>query len=390
MRKHVDRHDPKPAGSLFGKAGVVFFVSLAALVVARSIRIRPEPKIADARSSPEHRYGRLAAVPEQIPARGLADVLRRVVHEVSDDRIMLVAAGVTFYLLLALFPALAALVSLYGLIADPAAIAEHLRSLSVMLPPGAFDMIADQLNSLIERRNGTMSLTFFVGLGIALWSTHSGTLAIFDAMNIAYEETEKRGLIRLNLVALCFTLCAMVTVVFVVGFVAVMPFALSFLWLDQWKENAALMLRWPVLLVLVLLGATAICRFGPSREPARLRWLTWGSGLAASGWFAMSLLFSFYLRNFADYDATYGALGALIGFLVWIWLSVAILLVGAELNAELEHQTARDTTTGAARPMGSRGAYVADTVAAWPAHGNRDSGRGATGSRSVLPQPRET
>ncbi|WFU12733.1 YihY/virulence factor BrkB family protein (plasmid) [Rhizobium sp. CB3090] len=318
------------------------------------------PNATNHRLNPE--LGRLAAVPEHIPRRGLRDVFWRVVHEISDDRISLVAAGVTFYLLLALFPALAALVSLYGFFADPASISEHLRSLSALLPPGAFDMIADRLNDLVQRRNGTLSLALFLGLGVALWSTHSGTLAIFDAMNIAYEETEKRGLIRLNLVGLCFTLCSILAAILVIGLVAIMPLVLSLFWLDQWKENLVLILRWPILLILMIIAVTAIYRFGPSREPAKVRWLTWGAALATAGWIAMSLLFSVYLKNFANYDATYGTLGALIGFLIWIWLSVVILLVGAEINAELEHQTAVDTTTDAALPMGSRGAQVADTI----------------------------
>ncbi|AGS25693.1 virulence factor BrkB family protein (plasmid) [Rhizobium etli] len=318
------------------------------------------PSAAVAPSGDDH--GRSAATPEAIPMSGLRDVFWRVFHEVLDDRVTLIAAGVTFYLLLALFPALAALVSLYGLVADPITISEHLRELAILLPPGAFDLLADQLKALVEKRDSTLGITFFVGLGIALWSTHSGTLAIFDAMNVAYEEREKRSLVRLNLVGLCFTLCAVVFAVVVVALMGVMPVVLSYLWLDQFKEHMALLLRWPLLLLVVVVAVTFVYRFGPSREPARVRWMTWGAVLTALACAAMSLGFSFYLEHFANYDATYGTLGALIGFLIWIWLSVVILIVGAELNAELEHQTARDTTTGHPLPMGARGAYVADTL----------------------------
>lgn len=306
--------------------------------------------------------GRHADVPEQVPAKGLRDVFWRVVHQVSDDRVTLIAAGVAFYLLLAIFPALAALVSLYGLVADPATIANHLRTLSDVLPPGAFDLFADQIGVLAAKKESALGVTFFVSLAIALWSTHSGTLSLFDAMNVAYEETEKRGLLRLNLVALCFTLCAMVSATAVIGLIAVLPAVLSYLWLDAYHEQLALLARWPALLVIVVAAILAIYRFGPSREPARFRWLTWGAVLTTIAWFAMSSAFSFYLDHFANYNATYGTLGALIGFLIWTWLSVTILIVGAELNAELEHQTTRDTTTGAPRAAGSRGAYVADTV----------------------------
>lgn len=276
---------------------------------------------------------------------------------------MLVAAGVTFYLLLALCPALAALVSLYGLIADPITISEHLGQLAGLLPPGAFDLLADQIKSLAEKKDSTLGFTFFFGLAIAVWSTHSGTLAIFDAMNIAYEETEKRGIVKLNLIGLCFTLCGVASAVVMVGLVAVLPTVLSYLWLDQFKENALLVMRWPLVLVVVVAAVLAVYRFGPSREPPKLRWMTWGAALTTVGLIAMSLGLSFYLSHFANYNATYGTLGALIGLLMWTWLSVTILIVGGELNAELEHQTAKDSTTGPPRPIGTRGAYVADTVA---------------------------
>lgn len=332
------------------------FLGLFAIMRSGDRHVRP------AEAAGDHARGRDAVVPEAIPAKGLRDVLWRVVHEISKDRVTLIAGGVTFYLLLALFPALAALVSIYGLVADPATMADHLRELAGLLPPGAFDLIADRIQKLVETRSSTLGMTFFVGLAVALWSSHSATLAVFDAMNIAYEETEKRGLIRLNLLALCFTICAMLAAALVIGLVAVMPVALSFLWLDQVKEHLALFLRWPLLLLITIASTTAVYRFGPSREPAKLRWMTWGAVLVSVLWFAMSMGFSFYLDHFANYSATYGTLGALIGFLVWVWLSIVILIVGGELNAELEHQTAMDTTTGAPRPMGMRGAYVADTL----------------------------
>jgi len=292
----------------------------------------------------------------------LRDVFWRVVAEISADRVTLIAAGVTYYLLLALFPALAALVSLYGLFADPTQIGSNLASISGFLPPGSFNLILDQLKALTEQKTSSLSFGFFGGLAIALWSAHNGTLALFDAMNIAYEEREKRGIVQLNLVAICFTLCFLIAAISLVGAVAVMPVVLSFLWLDRWTETLALVLRWPILLTIVLVGVGVIYRFAPSRAPARFRWITWGAIFSTVAWFITSLAFSFYLDHFANYNATYGTLGALIGFMVWIWISIVILIIGAELNAELEHQTMQDTTTGAPLPMGRRGAYVADTV----------------------------
>ncbi|MGO7201269.1 YihY/virulence factor BrkB family protein, partial [Rhizobium ruizarguesonis] len=212
-------------------------------------------------------HGRSASVPEAIPLSGLRDVFWRVFHEVLADRVTLIAAGVTFYLLLALFPAMAALVSLYGLVADPATISEHLRELAGLMPSGAFDLLANQIEELVGRRDATLGITFFLGLGIALWSTHSGTLAIFDAMNVAYEEEEKRGLVRLNLIGLCFTFCAVLLTVVMVALVGIMPVVLSYLWLDQFKEHMALLMRWPLLLLVVAVAVTSVYRFGPSREP---------------------------------------------------------------------------------------------------------------------------
>jgi membrane protein len=339
---------------------VISLMAIAGLALALAGSKGKSPPNATPPSDDER--GRSAQVPEEIPVRGLRDVFWRLVEEVSDDRVMLIAAGVTFYLLLALFPALAALVSLYGLIADPMTIADHLAKLSILLPPGAFDIVAEQIRALAGRREESLGITFFVGLAFALWSTHSGTLALFDAMNVAYEEKERRGFIRLNLIGLVFTLCAVVGAIAVLGLVAAIPVILSSVWLDAYKENLALIGRWPLLLIIVAGAVMTIYRFAPSREPAKLRWLTWGAALTTIACSAMSLGFGFYLEHFANYNATYGALGALIGLLVWIWLSVTILIVGAELNAELEHQTRKDTTTGAPEPMGARGAYVADTL----------------------------
>lgn len=310
----------------------------------------------------EDPHGRDADRPEAIPARGMLDVLWRVYEEVSRDRVSLIAAGVTFYLFLALFPALGAIVALYGLAADRTTMAQHIRELAVLLPPGAFDIVADQIRELSKKPDGSLGIAFFAGFAIALWSAHNGTLALFDAMNVAYEEDEKRTFLWRNVIGLAFTLGATIAVIAMIGLVAGLPIALSYVWLGEVPEEIALIIRWPVLLALFFCGIMALYRFGPSREPAKARWMTWGAALTTIACVAMSLGFSLYLDRFADYKATYGALGALIGLLVWTWLSVTILIIGAELNAELEHQTARDTTTGPSRPMGARGAFVADSL----------------------------
>ncbi len=306
--------------------------------------------------------GREASTPNEIPAKGLRDVFWRVVSEVIDDRVTLIAAGVAFYVLLSLFPALGALVSFYGFIADPGTMAKHIAFIADVLPPGAFDIILTQLNILVQAKASTLSTSFLIGLAIALWSANSAVKALFDAMNVAYGEVEKRGIIRLNLISLAFTGMALVLAAIFIAAIGGVPAALSYLWLDRWQETLVRFLRWPVVLFFIGVGVALIYHFGPSREHAKIRWLTWGAVFCTLLWLLASILFSFYLSTFADYEATYGALGALIGFMIWTWLSVIIVIVGAELNAELEHQTVLDTTTGPPLPMGNRGAYVADTI----------------------------
>jgi len=298
--------------------------------------------------------------PHQIPLAGLKDVFWRLYAAINEDRVMLVAAGVTYYLLLALFPAMAALVSLYGFFASPSQIAERIQFLSAVMPTDALNIFIDQLRSLATQDSSTLSIGLIAGLGIALWSSNNGMKALFEAMNVAYEEEEKRGFLKLTAVSLMFTLGAMVLVVVLIVTVGVVPAVLSFIYLGGWAEIVISLLRWPLLLLFITSGIALLYRFGPSREPAQARWLSWGTIFATVFWLLASVAVSYYLSNFANYNATYGTLGALIGFMVWTWISVIIVIVGAELNAELEHQTAQDTTTGPAQPMGERGAYMAD------------------------------
>lgn len=310
----------------------------------------------------EQDRGRAAESPSEIPWRGWRDVLWRVWREANEDRITLVAAGVTYYLLLALFPALAAFVSLYGFVANPATVADHVAFLGGLLPSGGIEIIRDQLQSLASEDRHALSIGFLVAFVVAFWSANNGIKSLFEALNIANEEREKRSFLRLNLTAFAFTLGAMVIATGLIVTVGVVPAILALLRLDTFSEIIIAVMRWPVILVLVATGISVLYRYGPSRERAKWRWISWGSALATIVWIAASAGFSFYLQNFANYNATYGSLGAVIGLMLWTWISVVILLVGAELNAEMEHQTTRDSTTGRPRPMGERGAVVADTL----------------------------
>lgn len=313
-------------------------------------------------SGPHHGRGRDADKPAEIPARGLKDVIWRIVSGVMEDRVTLIAAGITYYLLLALFPAASVLVSLYGLMADPAAIADRIASLGSVMPADALDIFLNQVRALSAERGATLSAGLVGGLALALWSANNGIKALFDAMNVAYREKEKRSIVRLNLVSLAFTFGAFLIAIVILFSMGVVPAVLNYFWLDRWAELIIRVARWPIMMVFVGFGIMALYRFGPSREPAKVRWLTWGAVFSTLLWFAASLGVSFYLSNIANYNATYGTLGALIGFMVWTWISAIIVIVGAEINAELEHQTTRDSTTGTPRPMGERGAYMADTL----------------------------
>jgi membrane protein len=306
--------------------------------------------------------GRSADWPSEIPARGWKDIFWRVWAEIGKDRIMLIAAGATFYLLLALFPALTAFVSTYGFFADPSTVVDHINMLGSLMPAEALGIIQQQLESLASQGSSALSFGVIFGLLFAYWSANSGVKTLFEALNIAYEENEKRSFIKLNLVAFAFTLGAVVTAILLISAVGIVPIVFEFLHLGAFSEALLGALRWLVLVILIWTGISLLYRYGPSRERAKWRWLNWGSVLATLVWLIASFAFSLYLRNFANYEATYGSLGAVIGLMMWTWISLIILIVGAEVNAEIEHQTAMDSTTGKSQPMGKRGAVMADTV----------------------------
>jgi membrane protein len=278
--------------------------------------------------------------------------------------VITIAAGVTFYSLLAIFPAIAALVAIYGLFADPAMLTSNLESLSGLLPSGAIEVVREQVTRIASHGRTTLGWAFAAGLLVSLWSANAGVKSLFDALNLVYNEEEKRGLIKFNLLSLTFTVAGILFSI--LGMVAVfgVPLVLNDIGLGPTSGLILKAGRWPVLLALVALALAFIYRYGPSRATPKWRWISWGSAFAAAAWIAQSILFSWYASNFGSYNKTYGSLGAVIGFMIWRWLSTIVILVGAELDAEMEHQTARDTTTGAPKQLGARGASMADTVGA--------------------------
>jgi membrane protein len=332
---------------------------LAVLTVAVSLRSASRPKGAATPSRP----GAAAATPEAIPPRGWWAILKRAAFKFSDNELMSEAASVTFYALLAIFPAMAALISLYGLFADPKTIADHLDAVSGFVPGGGMDLIKEQVTRLTQNPPGSLGFGVLLGLATAIWSANQGSKAMFSALNDVYDEKEKRSFIKLTLITLGFTLGALVFLMTALGAVVVLPIALNFIGYTGSLDLAAELGRWPALLVLIGAFLAVLYRLGPSREPARWRWITWGSAFASLAWVALSIGFSWYVGHFGSYNKTYGSLGAVIGFMTWIWLSSTVILAGAQLNAEMEAQTTRDTTRGPERPMGIRGATKADRVA---------------------------
>ena len=310
--------------------------------------------------------GRQADTPVDIPPRAMKEVLLRVYSQISDDRVLLIAAGITFYGLLALFPGLAALVSVYGLFADPTSVTSHLQTLSSFLPKEAIDVIGGQLDRLARLPASRLSVGFIAGLGIALWSANNGIKAVFEGLNVAYGEKEDRGFLKLTAISLLFTVGAVGVGILSIAAIAVVPAALAYLGADGAFDVLVRLGRWPLLLAVLCLVLALLYRFGPSRRSAKWRWISPGSLTAGILWILVSALFSWYLANFGNYNETYGTLGATIVFMMWLWISAIIVLLGAELNAELEHQTERDSTVSGDKPMGQRGARMADTVAKGP------------------------
>jgi membrane protein len=307
--------------------------------------------------------GEYADSPSDIPPRGWRDVLFRVKDEISGDNISIVAAGVAFYGLLAVFPALAAMVMIYGLFADPADVQRQLEPIKDVIPPDAFNILNGQLSAVASKGSQPLGLGLLLTLGLSLWSATSGVKALFSAMNIAYEERETRNFFKLNAVALLFTILGLGFVIFALTVIAAVPAVADLLGVDGWARTGLLLLRWVGLAIFVMAALALLFRYGPSRAAARFRWLTPGAVAATVLWIVGSVAFSYYVQNFASYNKTFGSLGAVVVLLRWFYLTAFIICLGAELNAELEHQTARDSTTGRERPIGDRGAYVADHAA---------------------------
>jgi membrane protein len=305
--------------------------------------------------------GRDAVRPTHIPLLGWRDVIWRVILEITQDKLPSVAGGVTFYALLAIFPAIGAFVSLYGLFADVATVREQLNEMSAVFPASVIQIVGDQMLRIAGAHDGKLTVAFVISLLISVWSANAGMKALFEGLNVAYDEAESRPFFQQTALSYVCTLGALVFLASVAGILVALPVALNWFGLAEVRLISS-PLRWSLVLALAALAFTLLYRIGPSRANAKWRWLTWGAVAASALWLGGSLVFSWYVGNLANFDATYGPLGAVIAFMMWVWFSVMTVLIGAELNAEIEHQTAKDSTTGPPQPMGQRGAAMADTV----------------------------
>ena len=296
--------------------------------------------------------GRGADRPGEIPRKGWKDILLRVKKEQSEDNISIIAAGVAFYGLLAIFPALAALVSIYGLVTEPAEVQRQLGALSSFLPREALEIMNYQLSRIASQSGGALSIGLIVGILISIWSASKGMKALMTALNVVYDEEEKRGFFKLNSAALVLTFVGILFVIISLLLIAVLPALFGTLGLPDVIQRLLSLGRWPLLAAFVMFGLAALYRYAPSRDKPRWEWISWGAVSATLLWIAASVLFSLYAANFGNYNKTYGSVGAIIILLTWFYLTAYIVLLGGELNAEMEHQTVKDTTKGPERPLG--------------------------------------
>ncbi len=306
--------------------------------------------------------GRAARAPGEIPRAGWRDILLRVWHKISEDNLALVASGVALNTLLAVFPAMAVLASVYGMFASPAQVAKEISPFYGILPHDAASIIQAQLQALARPQDKTLSIGAIASFIVSVYYSSQGVSSLMAATNIAYTERERRGFIELILVAIGFALGAMVGFVLMLLLTVAVPLGLQRVPVPDFVSMAVLIVRWILLWLFAVLGLAIVYRYAPSRHDAKWRWVSWGSVIAATLWLGSSFLFSLYVRNFGSYGRTYGALGGVIVLIMWFYLQGFAIVLGAVFNAETEHQTAVDTTRGPPAPMGERGAYVADTL----------------------------
>jgi membrane protein len=309
----------------------------------------------------EPRQGTQAEKPQHIRKRGWKDILKRTKDEIRKDHLTIVAAGVAFFVMLGIVPGIAAVISIYGLAADPAQVQQQFASIKGVMPSEVYQLLNEQMTN-IASSSAAAGWGAALGILLALWGGSKGVKALIEGLNIAYREEEKRGFFKLSLAALGLTLAGVVGLIILIGLIAFVPTILRSLQVGETLQTLGSILRWPLLLLFFMAGLAVLYRYGPSRDEPRWSWVSGGAIAATVLWLIASLLFSFYVANFGSYNETYGSLGTVVILLLWIYLSAYSVLLGAELNAEMERQTAIDITKGAPEPMERRGAFSADNL----------------------------
>ncbi len=319
---------------------------------------RPAPEVPSESELP----GVHAEKPTQIPASGWKQIVKRAWAENSADNMPIIGAGVAFFAFLALFPAMIATISLYGLVASPETVARQIQSLSDQLPTEAQALLSTQLNNIVDSSGGALTVSLIISIAAALWSAAGGTGNLITAVNLAYDEVETRGFVKRKLLALGLTFGAIVFVLITITLIAVVPALLDALPLGIVGTILAQVVRWGLLLGVMAGALSILYRMAPDRDAPKFRWVSLGSIVVTVLWALVSLLFSLYVNNFGSYDKTYGAIAGVIVLMLWLQLTCFLVLLGAEINSEAEHQTAADTTEGEPQPMGQRDATMADEL----------------------------
>lgn len=306
--------------------------------------------------------GRDAETPTEIPAIGWKDIALRVKDEIASDHVGLIAAGVAFYALLALFPALTAIMALSGLVLEPAEVTAQLENLTQLMPQQAAQIILDQAVAVAGSEQGGLGAAFIIGLLLAIYSASKGMGSLIEGLNVAYDEEESRGFVKKTLWTLGLTVFLILGLL--LGLVAALavPAILNIVKFPAWLETTLALSRWVILALMTVFGLAVLYRYGPSRDDAEWKWLTPGTVAACVIWISASFGFSIYVSNFGSYNESFGSMAGVIILLMWLWISAFIVLLGAELNAEIEAQTSADTTVGPQEPMGARGAEKADKL----------------------------
>ena len=307
--------------------------------------------------------GEEAQWPHQIPLKGWLDIGKRVWHEMQIDHVQIVSAGVGFYFFLAIFPTIVAAISIYSLVLEPSQIQEQVSRLNLVMPDQAYGMITDFLRPILEQSKKEIGWGLFVSVMISIWSANKGTSALFQGINIAYDQVDNRGIIKKNLLTLIFTLAGLVIGLLSLLIVIFFPILIDDIGLPTQIERMLTWLRWVILGCILIFTLSVVYKIAPNRRSPRFRWVSWGAIIGTILWLGGSMLFSWYVGNFGSYSDLYGSFAAVAILLLWLFLTAFIILIGAEINSEMEHQTRYDTTIGEERPMGQRNAWHADHCA---------------------------